>query len=69
MFYPRGLADLRRLSLRGTQVTDAGLIHLKDLPNLQFLDLAGTQVTEAGVSNLKEAVPRCKVDYFIPRPR
>jgi len=37
-----------------TQVTDAGLEHLKDLPNLQTLLLNDTQVTDAGLEHLKK---------------
>ena len=41
------------LCLDGTQVTDAGLEHLKGLTRLQSLDLSGTQVTDAGLEHLK----------------
>ena len=36
-----------------TQLTDAGLAHLKGLTNLQTLDLKGTQVSDAGLTHLK----------------
>ena len=39
--------------LSGTQVTDAGLEHLKGLINLVYLELSGTQVTDAGLVHLK----------------
>ena len=39
--------------LDGTQVTDAGLEHLKGLSRLQELYLDGTQVTDAGLEHLK----------------
>ena len=53
-----GLMNLRRLpqlqALKlGTEVTDAGLIHLSGLSELNWLDLEGTQVTDAGLVNLK----------------
>ena len=35
-----------------TQVTDAGLVHLKGLTKLEVLDLSGTQVTGAGLVHL-----------------
>ncbi len=34
------------------KVTDAGVAHLKGLPQLQFLALAGTKVTDAGMADL-----------------
>jgi hypothetical protein len=40
------------VQLDDTQVTDAGLEHLKGLTQLQELDLASTQVTDAGLENL-----------------
>ncbi len=36
-----------------TQVTDAGLVHLKALTEIEVLDLTGTQVTDAGLVHLK----------------
>ena len=44
------------VDLDGTQVTDAGLEHLKGLTSLQELYLVGTQVTAAGAENLKNAI-------------
>jgi len=41
-------------SLTGTQITDAELVHLKDLTNLEYLNLQDTQITDAGLVNLKE---------------
>ena len=49
------------IHLIGTQVTDAGLEHLKGLTSLQRLDLTGTQVTGAGVKMLKQALPNCSI--------
>ena len=45
------------LELGDTQITDAGLEHLKGLTSLQILGLAGTQVTDAGVKDLEKALP------------
>ena len=50
------LSELKRLELRGTQVTDAGLAHLKALAGLQTLALKGTAVTDAGLAHLKGLV-------------
>ena len=53
--------SLTALYLWGTQVTDAGLEHLKGLTSLTSLDLSGTQVTDAGVEALKAAIPGLRV--------
>jgi hypothetical protein len=37
-----------------TQVTDAGLVHLKPLSNLAELILVHTKVTDDGLAHLKE---------------
>jgi len=52
---------LHTLILDNTQVTDAGLKHLKGLTNLQFLHLDGTQVTRRGVKELNKALPNCHI--------
>ena len=44
-----------------TQVTDAGLEHLKGLTNLQLLWIAKTQVTDEGVKKLQQALPNCEI--------
>jgi len=41
------------VSLSNTQVTDAGLEHVKGLTKLWDLDLSNTQVTDAGLEHLK----------------
>jgi len=46
------LTTLRQLELMQTNVTDAGLVHLKGLTELQRLNLYATQVTDAGLVNL-----------------
>ena len=45
--------EVVEVDLYGTQITDAGLVHLKDLTNLQRLYLDQTQVTDAGLVHLK----------------
>ena len=47
------LAEVQELKLMDTQVTDAGLAHLKGLSGLQALNLSDTQVTDAGLVHLK----------------
>jgi Leucine-rich repeat (LRR) protein len=46
------LANLESLSLARSQVTDAGLVHLKGMSNLKGLCLYETQVTDAGLTHL-----------------
>ena len=49
------LSELRVLFvLDASEVTDAGLVHLKRLSNLSVLTLIDTQVTDAGLAHLKE---------------
>ncbi|MFI5380903.1 MAG: leucine-rich repeat domain-containing protein [Tepidisphaerales bacterium] len=42
------------LVVAGTQVTDAGLVHLKALNEIEELNLHGTQFTDAALVHLKE---------------
>jgi len=51
------------LRLYCTQITDAGLEHLKRLNKLKWLSLDGTQVTDAGVKKLKQALPNCQISF------
>ena len=50
-----------KVELNRTQVTDAGLEHLKGLTSLQTLKLGGSQVTDADVNELKKALPKCDI--------
>ena len=44
--------ELVELTLGGTQITDAGLIHLLQLPRLRIIRLARTAVTDGGMNTL-----------------
>jgi hypothetical protein len=46
-----------------TQVTDAGLVHLKRLTNLSELNLTSTHVTDAGAKELQQALPKLKITF------
>jgi len=46
------LWHLQKLYLAGTQITDAGLVHLKGMSQLQYLTLHDTQVTDEGLAHL-----------------
>lgn len=56
------LADrLLMLDLTHTAVSDAGIIHLKQLPKLMFVRVKeGTAITPAGIAELERALPGCK---------
>ena len=45
--------NIVQLHLGYSQVTDAGLSHLKQMPNLERLHLLKTSITDAGLSHLK----------------
>jgi len=48
------LKELRKLYLSNTQITNAGLVHLKGLTNLDTLILTNTKITDAGLVHLKD---------------
>ena len=47
------LHGLLWLELRATQVTDAGLAHLRGMKRLVHVDLGLTQITDAGLAHLE----------------
>ena len=51
------------VDLNGTEVTDAGLVHLKGLTQLQTLGLSFTKVIDEGIKKLQEALPNCKIEH------
>ena len=55
------MADLKKLSLADTEVTDAGLERLRELSKLQELDLTDTDVSDDGVKKFQQALPKCKI--------
>ena len=46
---------------RWKKITDAGLVHIKELTKLRELDLRFTKVTDAGIAELQEALPNCEI--------
>src|SRR2546427_3929162 len=48
----RGNRQLKRLSLRGTDVTDTSLAYVAELSNLKSLDISFTQITDVGLEHL-----------------
>ena len=49
------------VDLNYTQITDAGLVHLKGLTSLTTLGLSETQITDAGLAEIKAALPNCDI--------
>jgi len=62
------LPRLSRLALDGTQITDAGLAHLKKQPLLELVEVRRTAVTAEGAEEFCKAMqrrptmPRCSVN-------
>ena len=54
-----GLVGLRELILRDTNITDAGLAHLKGLTGLRELLLANTKITR--LAALRKALPKTRI--------
>lgn len=46
---------VENISIKSSNVTDAGLKHLESLPNLMSLDLVDTSATANGISKLRES--------------
>jgi hypothetical protein len=46
------LTGLRWLNLNGSNATDAGMVHLRNLRRLERLSLSGTRITDAGLVHL-----------------
>lgn len=55
----QGFQHLHWLSLNETNITDAGIQHLRNLPRLQQLNLQHTNITNRSVTDLA-AIPRLK---------
>ncbi|HJS07016.1 MAG TPA: hypothetical protein VJ809_05125 [Pirellulales bacterium] len=53
--------NLENLYLKGSRITDAGLLQLAELPKLKSLSLDDTEVTSEGVAEFKKIRPNCKV--------
>ena len=54
---------METLSLYITDITDAGLEHLKGLTNMKKLVLINTRITDAGVAELQQSLPKCRVSH------
>ncbi|MHC4445656.1 MAG: leucine-rich repeat domain-containing protein, partial [Planctomycetota bacterium] len=59
-----GSTGLRTLSLNGTQLTDAGMVHLGKLHDLQRLEIYGSNITDAGLAHLKGLTNLQHLDLF-----
>ena len=49
------------VDLGGPKVTDAGLVHLKELANLQYLFLGEAKITDSGIVELQKTLPNCEI--------
>lgn len=52
---------LKQLNLRGSEVTDKGLLALIQLEHLERLDVSGTRVTDAGIQAFTAKRPDCQI--------
>jgi len=48
------LTTIEELNLRGTDITDEELVHLKELKTLRSLSLSGTKITDEGLAEIGE---------------
>jgi len=55
--------QVQGLNLSLTQVTDAGLEHLKGALEVRLLQSLESLVTDTGVEALKRALPGCEIDH------
>jgi hypothetical protein len=53
---------LKTLTLDGTQVTDAGMIHLEPLKNLRVLIVPPDRISPAAIQRLREALPNTEIN-------
>ena len=62
------LPNLKSVYLEHCGISDAGLVHFRNLRELKELLFRRTHVTSAGVSALREAIPQCEIgcdeDWF-----
>ena len=64
MLYENELfSAIQSLDLRGTVISDEGLVHLERLKSLEVLRLEDTSVTQQGVEGLRRALPNCEIRY------
>jgi hypothetical protein len=56
-----GFCNLESIWLCNDDITDVGLMSLKNLPTLGFLDIRGTKATTDGVAELKRVLPNLRV--------
>ncbi len=59
--YLHAFPGLVALSLRDTQVSDAGLDWLKQSRTLRRIDLRGTNISAAGLEDLRHAIPGLQI--------
>ena len=57
----KSLHQLKILNLGSTKVSDAGLVHLRELTQLEELSLWSTKVTMEAKNRLRKAFPNCVI--------
>jgi len=60
------LKQLKRPSLAGSGLSEAGIKHLAGQTNLESLDLRRTKASAAGVAELQKALPGCEIVWDTP---
>ena len=58
----RAFDNFKFLGQANTQITDAALQELHDLPTLQIIDLHKTNVSDEAVEELQKALPECEIE-------
>ncbi|MHC4406744.1 MAG: hypothetical protein ACYTG0_44545 [Planctomycetota bacterium] len=57
----RSLKNLEILFLNDTEITDVGLMHLRELSNLDVLQIDGTKVTQRGIAQLRKSLSETSI--------
>jgi len=55
------LPELYWLDLESTNLTDAGVVHLKELKQVKSMHLSSTRLSLEGVTELLESLPNCRI--------
>lgn len=61
------LTTLRSLNLYASNITDAGLTHVANLPSLKHLMIGGLPISDAGLANLSVSRSLREVDLFMTK--
>jgi hypothetical protein len=56
------ISDLESLDVTNTEVSDAGIEHLKGLRHLNTLNHSGSRITPEGIAKLRRSIPQLRTD-------